>query len=193
MRDILNEYMNLPAEILDSIGVNSQNSANSNDNNSNQISGNFQISKRFNKERNSNGRNLSVDMSFSKNGGESISRSATKQEYYQRHDRDTIMNRYNVNPTDNSNMSGRIMWTEPFDSGRTSLSLSYQIQASKRETNRQTYVLPVTGDYEFWDQHWYVPSELQQYLNGELSRQATNVTRNHTISMTLRRNTEKIL
>ena len=192
MRDILNEYMNLPAEILDSIGVNSQNSANSNDNNSNQISGNFQISKRFNKERNSNGRNLSVDMSFSKNGGESISRSATKQEYYQRHDRDTIMNRYNVNPTDNSNMSGRIMWTEPFDSGRTSLSLSYQIQASKRETNRQTYVLPVTGDYEFWDQHWYVPSELQQYLNGELSRQATNVTRNHTISMTLRRNTEKI-
>ncbi|MBR4302616.1 MAG: outer membrane beta-barrel protein [Bacteroidaceae bacterium] len=192
MEDVLNEYMSLPTELLDSIGVNSQTSANSNDNNSNQISGNFQISKKFNKERNSNGRNLSVDMSFSKNGGESISRSATVQEYYQRHDRDTVMNRYNVNPTDNSSMSGRIMWTEPFDSGRTSLSLSYQIQAQNREQNRQTYVLPVTGDYEYWDEHWYVPSELQQYLNSELSRQATNVTRNHTISMTLRRNTEKV-
>lgn len=192
MRDILDEYMYLPTELLDSIGVNSQTSASSNDNNSNQLSGNFQISKRFNKERNSNGRNLSIDMSFSKNGGESISRSATKQKYYQRHDRDTVMNRYNLNPTDNRNMSGRVMWTEPFDSGRTSISLSYQIQASKREQNRQTYVLPVAGDYEFWDEHWYVPSDLQQYLNGELSRQATNVTRNHTISLNLRRNTEKV-
>lgn len=192
MRDVLNEFMSLDPALLDSIGVNSQTSANSNDNNSNQISGNFQISKKFNKERNSNGRNLSIDMSFSKNGGESISRSATVQEYYQRHDRDTVMNRYNVNPTDNSSMSGRIMWTEPFDSGRTSLSLSYQIQAQNREQNRQTYVLPVTGDYEYWDEHWYVPSDLQQYLNSELSRQATNVTRNHTISMTLRRNTEKV-
>lgn len=191
MVNILNEYGLLPTELLDSIGVNSQISSSRNTSNSNQLSGNVQFSKRFNKLRNNNGRNLSIDMSYSTNGGGSRGYTATRQVYYQRHDRDTTMNRYNINPNDNKNISGRVMWSEPFDSGRTVLSLSYQIQASKRETNRDSYVLPTSGVYENWENNWSIPYELEQYLNSELSRQATNISRNHNIALTLRRNTEK--
>lgn len=180
MVDILDEYRSLSTEMLDSIGVNSRVSANKGKGNSNQLSGEFQFNKRFSEE----GRNLTLRFTYSANGGENNSYSSSNQIYYQKHERDTVMNRYNMNPTDNNNWSGRVMWSEPMDSGRSHLQLSYQVQVSKRTTDRLTYVLPSRGEiYENWDENWLLPYELEQYMNSELSRKATNVSRNHDITL----------
>lgn len=186
MTDILEQYVNLPAYLMDSIGVNSQISSSHNEGRSNQFDAEFQ----FNKKLTEDGRNLTLRMTYRKNGGQSSSYSHSRQEYYQMHSRDTVMNRYNVNPTDNSNWSGRIMWSEPFDSGKVNLQISYQLQASRRETDRQTYVMPSAPEFENWEDSWALPYELEQYLNSELSRKATNVSRNHTFTLQLRRNTD---
>lgn len=186
MTDILEQYRMLDQELLDSIGVNSQSSTSYNKGGSNQINTEFQ----FNKKLREDGRNLTLRFTWQKNSGTNESFSHSRQEYYQMHSRDSIMNRYNVNPTDNSNWSGRIMWSEPFDSGRRNIQISYQIQASRRETNRETYVMPSRGEFENWEDDWYLPYEIGQYLNSELSRKATNVTRNHTITLQYRHNTD---
>ena len=185
MVNILDEYTSLTPELLDSIGVNSQVSANHSETGNNQVAGEFQFNKRFNDQ----GRNFTARMTFNMTKGTNDSYSHSSQIYYQMHTRDTVMNRYNVSPTDNSNMSGRIMWSEPIDSGRGNIQLSYQIQVSRRNTNRETYVLPSQGDrYDEWEDDWYLPYELQQYRNSELSRTATNITRNHTLTLQFRYN-----
>ncbi len=185
MVNILDEYTSLTPELLDSIGVNSQVSANHSETGNNQVAGEFQFNKRFNDQ----GRNFTARMTFNMTKGTNDSYSHSSQIYYQMHTRDTVMNRYNVSPTDNSNISGRIMWSEPIDSGRGNIQLSYQIQVSRRNTNRETYVLPSQGDrYDDWEDDWYLPYELQQYRNSELSRTATNITRNHTFTLQFRYN-----
>ncbi len=186
MTDILDQYLTLGPEMLDSIGVNSQRSTSKNNGGSNQVNGEFQ----FNKKLREDGRNLTIRMTYRKDMGESRSYSHSQQDYYQMHSRDTIMNRFNINPTDNSNWSGRIMWSEPLDSGKRNIQLSYQIQASRRETNRETYVMPSHGEFEDWADDWYLPYEIEQYLNSELSRRATNVSRNHTLTLQYRHNTD---
>ena len=186
MVDVLKEYRSLPQYMLDSIGVNSQISTSHNSGKNNQFSSEFQFNKKFSED----GRNLTLRMTYSKTGGESASYSHSRQEYYQMHSRDTIMNRYNVNPNDNSNWSGRVMWSEPLDSGKRNIQVSYQIQASRRETNRETYVFPSSGLFENWEDSWDLPYEIEQYLNSELSRRATNVSRNHTITLQYRHNTD---
>ena len=188
MVNILDEYKTLVDSIMDSIGVNSQVSANHSESTNKQISGEFQFNKRFNDL----GRNFTLRFTFGSTKGTNDSYQHSMQTYYQMHSRDTIMNRYNASPTDNSNWSGRIMWSEPIDSGRGNLQLSYQIQVNNRNQNRETYVLPSTGEYyDDWDDNWYLPYELQQYRNSTLSRTATNVSRNHTLTLQFRYNGEK--
>ena len=186
--DILDGYRTLSDSLMDSIGVNSQVSASHSESTNNQLSGEFQFNKRFNDL----GRNFTVRFTFGATKGTSDSYSHSEQLYYQMHTRDTVMNRYNASPTDNSNWSGRIMWSEPIDSGRGNLQLSYQIQVNNRNQNRETYVLPSTGgNYDDWEDSWYLPYELQQYRNSTLSRSATNVSRNHTLTLQFRYNGEK--
>ena len=186
MVNILDEYRNLSQEMLDSIGVNSQVSSNHNESTNNQISGEFQFNKRFNDL----GRNFTVRFTFGTTKGTNDSYSHSVQDYYQMHSRDTIMNRYNASPNDNSNWSGRIMWSEPIDSGRGNLQLSYQIQVNNRNQNRETYVF-WGPEFENWEDSWYLPYELEQYRNSTLSRTATNVSRNHTLTLQFRYNGEK--
>lgn len=186
MKDILNEYRNLPQSVLDQIGVNSQSSTNRSDGKSNQFDTELQFNKKFSED----GRNLTFRFTYASNGGESRSYSSSNQIYYQRHERDTIMNRYNFNPTDNNNWSGRVMWSEPMDSGRKHLQVSYQVQVSNRKTNRETYVFPSKGEFADWDENWQLPYEIEQYRNAALSRQATNVSRNHNFTLQYRHNTD---
>ena len=186
MIDILDEYRYLTPEMLDSIGVNSQVSSSHSEGSNNQISGEFQFNKRFNDL----GRNFTVRFTFGATKGTSDSYSHSEQLYYQMHSRDTVMNRLNVSPTDNSNWSGRIMWSEPIDSGRGNLQLSYQIQVNNRNQNRETYVF-WGPDFENWEDTWYVPYEIEQYRNSTLSRTATNVSRNHTLTLQFRYNGDK--
>ena len=186
--DILDGYRTLADTLMDSIGVNSQVSANHSETTNNQINGEFQFNKRFNDL----GRNFTVRFTFGATRGTNDSFSHSNQIYYQMHSRDTVMNRYNASPTNNSNWSGRIMWSEPIDSGRGNLQLSYQIQVNNRNQNRETYVLPSFGDkYDDWEDTWYLPYELQQYRNSTLSRKATNVSRNHTLTLQFRYNTDR--
>ena len=186
MVDVLDEYGRLPSYLIDSIGVNSQTSQNHSETGNNQLSGEFQFNKRFNDL----GRNFTVRFTFSSTKGTNDSYSYSNQKYYQDHTRDTVMNRYNVSPTDNSNWSGRIMWSEPIDSGRGNLQLSYQVQVSNRNTNRETYVL--WGDeFDNWYDTWDLPDNLEPYRNDRLSRSATNVSRNHTLTLQFRYNGEK--
>ena len=186
--DILDGYRTLTDSLMDSIGVNSQVSASHSESTNNQLSGEFQFNKRFNDL----GRNFTIRFTFGATKGTNDSYSHSEQLYYQMHERDTIMNRYNASPTDNSNWSGRFMWSEPIDSGRGNLQLSYQIQVNNRNQNRETYVLPSFGDeYDDWEDSWYLPYELQQYRNATLSRTATNVSRNHTLTLQFRYNGEK--
>ncbi|MBO7114601.1 MAG: outer membrane beta-barrel protein, partial [Bacteroidaceae bacterium] len=186
MTNILDEYEDYDSLCLDTIGVNSQRSYNHSETGNNQLSGEFQFNKRFNDQ----GRNFTVRFTFSSTKGTNDSYSYSNQTYYQSHDRDTVMNRFNVSPTDNSNWSGRVMWSEPIDSGRGNLQLSYQIQVSNRNTNRETYVL--WGDnYKDWYDSWNLPDDLEPYRNSELSRTATNVSRNHTLSLQFRYNTDR--
>ena len=186
MVDILEEYERLGDDILDSIGVNSQKSVSHNESSNNQINGEFQFNKRFNDL----GRNFTVRFTFGSTKGTSDGYSHTKQDYYQMHSRDTIMNRFNASPTDNSNWSGRVMWSEPIDSGRGNLQLSYQIQVNNRNQNRETYVF-WGPEFENWEDSWFLPYELEQYRNSELSRRATNVSRNHTLTLQFRYNTDR--
>ncbi len=186
--DILDGYKSLADSIMDSIGVNSQTSSSHSESTNNQISGEFQFNKRFNDL----GRNFTVRFTFGATRGTNDSYSHSNQVYYQMHTRDTIMNRYNASPTDNSNWSGRIMWSEPIDSGRGNLQLSYQIQVNNRNQNRETYVLPSYGEhYDNWEDDWWLPEDYKAYRNSELSRSATNVSRNHTLTLQFRYNGEK--
>ncbi len=186
MTNILDEYEDYDSLCLDTIGVNSQRSYNHSETGNNQLSGEFQFNKRFNDL----GRNFTVRFTFSSTKGTNDSYSYSNQTYYQSHNRDTVMNRFNVSPTDNSNWSGRVMWSEPIDSGRGNLQVSYQIQVSNRNTNRETYVL--WGDnYKDWYDSWNLPDDLEPYRNSELSRTATNVSRNHTLSLQFRYNTDR--
>ena len=188
MINILDEYRNLADSIMDSIGVNSQVSANHSEGSNNQISGEFQFNKRFNDL----GRNFTVRFTFGATRGTNDSYQHSIQTYYQMHERDTIMNRYNASPTNNSNWSGRIMWSEPIDSGRGNLQLSYQVQVNNRNQNRETYVLPSYGEhFDDWDDDWYLPDDYKAYRNSTLSRTATNVSRNHTLTLQFRYNGEK--
>ncbi|MCQ2069145.1 MAG: outer membrane beta-barrel protein [Bacteroidaceae bacterium] len=183
MVNILDEYRYLDVGMMDSIGVNSQKSYSYSKTGNNQVSGEFQFNKRFNDL----GRNFTVRFTFSSTKGTNDSYSFSDQRYYQDHRRDSVMNRYNVSPTDNSSWSGRIMWSEPIDSGRGNLQLSYQIQVNNRNQNRETYVL--WGDeFEDWYETWGLPDDLKPYRNDRLSRSATNVSRNHTLTLQFRYN-----
>ena len=185
--DILNQYNTLADSIMDSIGVNSQVSTSHTRSQSNQISGEFQFNKRFNDL----GRNFTIRFTFGANKGTNDNFTHSEQQYYQMHSRDTVMNRYNASPTDNSNWSGRIMWSEPIDSGRGNLQLSYQIQVNNRNQNRETYVF-WGPDFENWEESWDLTGvDLQQWRNSNLSRTATNVSRNHTLTLQFRYNTDR--
>ena len=183
MTDILAEYRSLDTDMLDSIGVNSQTSTSHSKTGNNQLSGEFQFNKRFNDL----GRNFTILFTFSSTKGTNDSYSYSDQKYYQDHRRDTVMNRLNVSPTDNSSWSGRVMWSEPIDSGRGNLQLSYQIQVNNRNQNRETYVF-WGDDFENWYESWQLPDNLEPYRNDRLSRSATNVSRNHTITLQFRYN-----
>ena len=183
MVNVLDEYGYLPSEVMDSIGVNSQRSNNHSKTGNNQLSGEFQFNKRFNEE----GRNFTVRFTFSSTKGTNDSFSFSDQKYYRDHSRDTVMNRYNASPTDNSSWSGRVMWSEPIDSGRGNLQLSYQIQVNNRNQNRETYVL-WGDDFNNWYDTWYLPDDLTPYRDDRLSRSATNVSRNHTLTLQFRYN-----
>ena len=183
MVNVLDEYGYLPTELMDSIGVNSQRSNNHSITGNNQLSGEFQFNKRFNDL----GRNFTIRFTFSSTKGTNDSFQYSDQKYYQDHSRDTVMNRYNASPTDNSSWSGRIMWSEPIDSGRGNLQLSYQVQVNNRNQNRETYVL-WGDDYNNWYESWYLPDDLQPYRDDRLSRSATNVSRNHTLTLQFRYN-----
>ncbi|MBO4724273.1 MAG: TonB-dependent receptor [Bacteroidaceae bacterium] len=183
MTEILDEYRFLTTEMLDSIGVNSQVSSSHSKTGNNQVSGEFQFNKRFNDL----GRNFTVRFTFSSTKGSNDSFSYSDQKYYQDHRRDSVMNRYNASPTDNSSWSGRVMWSEPIDSGRGNLQLSYQIQVNNRNQNRETFVL-WGDDFDNWYETWDLPDNLEQYRNDRLSRSATNVSRNHTLTLQFRYN-----
>lgn len=183
MVNVLDEYGNLPSDVMDSIGVNSQRSNNHSITGNNQLSGEFQFNKRFNDE----GRNFTIRFTFSSTKGTNDSYSYSDQKYYQDHRRDTVMNRFNASPTDNSSWSGRVMWSEPIDSGRGNLQLSYQIQVNNRNQNRETYVF-WGDDFNNWYETWNLPAELQSYRDDRLSRSATNVSRNHTLTLQFRYN-----
>ena len=183
MTDILSEYRYLGTDMLDSIGVNSQTSTSHSKTGNNQLSGEFQFNKRFNDL----GRNFTIRFTFSSTKGTNDSYSYSDQKYYQDHRRDTVMNRLNVSPTDNSSWSGRIMWSEPIDSGRGNLQFSYQIQVNNRNQNRETYVF-WGDDFADWYESWQLPDNLEPYRNDRLSRSATNVSRNHTFTLQFRYN-----
>ena len=186
MTDILDEYRNLGTDLMDSIGVNSQSSYNHSKTGNNQLGGEFQFNKRFNDQ----GRNFTVRFTFNSTKGTNDSYSYSDQVYYQDHRRDTTMNRYNISPTDNSSWSGRIMWSEPIDSGRGNLQFSYQVQVNNRNQNRETYVLWGDG-FDDWYKTWSLPDSLNRFRDDRLSRSATNVSRNHTLTLQFRYNFEK--
>ena len=186
MTDILDEYRNLGTDLMDSIGVNSQSSYNHSKTGNNQLGGEFQFNKRFNDQ----GRNFTVRFTFNSTKGTNDSYSYSDQVYYQDHRRDTTMNRYNISPTDNSSWSGRIMWSEPIDSGRGNLQFSYQVQVNNRNQNRETYVL-WGDDFDDWYKTWSLPDSLNRFRDDRLSRSATNVSRNHTLTLQFRYNFEK--
>ena len=200
MVDILEEYKwESNKKLLDSIGTNSQESRSHSESTNNQISGEFQFNKRFNDL----GRNFTVRFTFGATRGTSDSYSYQDQRFYNKqatssmgggynYGKDTIMNRYNASPTDNSNWSGRIMWSEPIDSGRGNLQLSYQIQVNNRNQNRETYVFSSDDErFDNWYDTWFLPENYEDYRDDRLSRSATNVSRNHTLTLQFRYNGEK--
>lgn len=197
MIDILDEFWGLEDSIKKQIGINSQKSHNHSESTNNQISGEFQFNKRFNDL----GRNFTLRFTFGATRGTNDSYSYQDQRYYQTsnqatgynsYGRDTIMNRYNASPTDNSNWSGRIMWSEPIDSGRGNLQLSYQIQVNNRNQNRETYVFSSNDSrFDDWYDSWFIPENYEDYRDDRLSRSATNVSRNHTFTLQFRYNGEK--
>ena len=185
MTDILEEYGFLPDTLMDRIGVNSQRSYNHSKTGNNQISGEFQFNKRFNDE----GRNFTVRFTFGATKGTNDSYSYSDQKYYQPEtkSRSRVQKRYNASPTDNSNWSGRVMWSEPIDSGRGNLQFSYQIQVNNRNQNRETYDF-TRMDNDYWYRDWALPDNWLDYRSDSLSRKATNVSRNHTFTLQFRYN-----
>ena len=187
MTNILDEYSTLVDSIMDSIGVNSQRSYNHSNTGNNQLSGEFQFNKRFNDL----GRNFTVRFTFSSTKGTNDSYSYSDQKYYQPQtkSRSRVQKRYNASPTDNSSWSGRIMWSEPIDSGRGNLQFSYQVQVNNRNQNRETYDF-TNLNYDDWYKDWELPDNWEDYRSDSLSRTATNVSRNHTLTLQFRYNFE---
>ena len=185
MTDILEEYGFLPDTLMERIGVNSQRSYNHSKTGNNQVSGEFQFNKRFNDL----GRNFTVRFTFGATKGTNDSYSYSDQKYYQPEtkSRSRVQKRYNASPTDNSNWSGRIMWSEPIDSGRGNLQFSYQIQVNNRNQNRETYDFTKMNNDD-WYRDWALPDNWLDYRSDSLSRTATNVSRNHTFTLQFRYN-----
>ena len=185
MTDILEQYGFLPDTLMERIGVNSQRSYNHSKTGNNQVSGEFQFNKRFNDL----GRNFTVRFTFGATKGTNDSYSYSDQKYYQPEtkSRSRVQKRYNASPTDNSNWSGRIMWSEPIDSGRGNLQFSYQIQVNNRNQNRETYDF-TKMDNDYWYRDWALPDNWLDYRSDSLSRTATNVSRNHTLTLQFRYN-----
>ena len=185
MTDILEEYSNLADSIMEVIGVNSQTNYNQSKTGNTQVSGEFQFNKRFNDL----GRNFTVRFTFSSTRGNNDSFSFSNQKYYQpdRASLSRVQKRYNANPTDNSNWSGRIMWSEPIDSGRGNLQFSYQVQVSNRNQNRETYDFTKI-DNDYWYKNWDLPDNWENYRSDSLSRTAANISRNHTLTLQFRYN-----
>ena len=189
MDDPLNDYKRSEfEELMREIGVNSQTNASKNNTRSYQISGQLQFNRKFNNK----GRNLTftTNFSFSENKNESFS--ANNQKYYQTHERDTIMNRFNDSPSKNNNISGRVMWSEPF-SEYVFLQLSYQAQYRFQDTDRKTYQFP-SKMYPHWEDSWDLPDPEMMifYENDSLSRYQTYENFDQTIETQLRLNTDKI-
>ena len=185
MTDILEEYGFLPDTTMERIGVNSQRSYNHSKTGNNQVSGEFQFNKRFNDL----GRNFTLRFTFGSTKGTNDSYSYSDQKYYQPEtkSRSRVQKRYNASPTDNSNWSGRIMWSEPIDSGRGNLQFSYQVQVNNRNQNRETYDFTKMDDDD-WYRDWALPDNWLDYRSDSLSRKATNVSRNHTFTLQFRYN-----
>ena len=177
-------------QLMDSIGVNSQTNSSASNGTSMQFSGQIQVNRKFN----SKGRNLtfSTNFSFSRNNNENFS--VNRQKYYQTPERDTIMNRYNDSPSKNNNVSGRLMWSEPF-SDYVFLQLSYQAQYRFQDTDRKTYQFPSYKEpFNKWGENWDLPDPEMMvfYENDSLSRYQTYENFDQTIETQLRLNTEKI-
>jgi len=120
---------------------NIQNSKTKSISTSKSASGNVQFVRRFGNR----GRNVSVRGTYnvSNSNSEQFSRSdqmshnyVMKTQSYQRHD--TLLNRYNNNPSDRQTYSIQATYSEPISTG-TYLQFSYQFQYSAQNSDRATY------------------------------------------------------
>ena len=140
--------INAEADLIDSLLSmynesiwNIQNSKSKSVSTSTSASGNLQFVRRFGNR----GRNVSVRGTYnvSKSNSEQFSRSdqmshnyVMASQSYQRHD--TLLNRYNNNPSDRQTFSIQTTYSEPISTG-TYLQFSYQFQYSAQNSDRATY------------------------------------------------------
>ena len=142
--------LNPEADLIDSLKRmydesiwNIQNSNSKSVSNSTSASGSIQFVRRFGNR----GRNVSVRGTYnvSKTNSEQYSRSEQMShnyvmmtQSYQRHD--TLLNRYNDNPSNRQTYSVQATYSEPISTG-TYLQFSYQFQYSYQNSDRSTYNL----------------------------------------------------
>ncbi len=189
MDEPLNDYkQDRFRELMDSIGVNSQNNSSFSRGHSIQFSGQLQFNRKFNND----GRNLTLSTNFSISRNDNENYSVNRQKYYQMASRDTTMNRFNDSPSKNDNISGRVMWSEPM-SEHLFLQLSYQIQYRFQDTDRKTYQFP-SNLFPDWEETWDLPDSeaMVYYENDSLSRYQIHKNLDQTIETQLRLNTDKI-
>ena len=168
---------------------NIQNSKNKSLSTSKSASGNIQFVRRFGNR----GRNVSVRGTYnvSNSNSEQFSRSdqmshnyVMMTKSYERHD--TLLNRYNDNPSNRQTYSIQTTYSEPIATG-TYLQLSYQFQYSAQNSDRATYNM-ADALSETWGNPDWIYEDKQMSRDPKLSTNQYYYNYDQTIQLQFRKN-----
>ena len=187
------DYYKQNEEVLKRIGVNDNVRDSRSESSSNSVNADLQVNQRLVKP----GRNLTLNLNgrYSDSGNDSWSLSNIK--YYQQ-DRKTFTNQYNVSPSKNYSVQGRLSYSEPLTQ-YLNLQASYQLQYRFQDSNREMFSIDslltkpqYAGLYtEEMLYLGYVPENLDilnELKNWENSQYATYKEYNHDANLILRYN-----
>lgn len=180
-------------DVLDRIGVNDNVRDSKSETSSNSVNADLQINRRLAVP----GRNLTLNANARYSDSNNDSWSLSNINYYQQN-RKTFTNQYNVSPSKNYSVQGRLSYSEPLGEF-LNLQASYQLQYRFQDSNREMFSIDsLLTKPEYENLHYtqeqlylgYVPGIdlLNELKNWENSQYATYKEYNHDANLILRYN-----
>ena len=188
-----NDYYKNDASVLNRIGVNDNVRDSKSESSSNSVNADLQINQRLAKP----GRNITLNANGRYSDSNNDSWSLSNIKYYQQ-SRSQFTNQYNVSPSKNYSVQGRLSYSEPLGD-YLNLQASYQLQYRFQDSNREMFSIdslltkPEYAGLGYTQEQLYlgyVPGVdlLNELKNWENSQYATYKEYNHDANLILRYN-----